>query len=101
MLRTADNTWVKDYYFYVYKKKECPGSCGATTYTIPSTNVIFVKGYNAGRYSIASLFDSYAWGMIGDEQTAIYGLVDAYTTSQGRAMYSDQLAIQWCDGGTC
>jgi hypothetical protein len=99
--RAADGVWIKDYYFYAYKKKECPGSCGSTTYTIPSTNVIFVKGYNAGHYSIGSLFDAYAWGMVGDEQTWVYGTVDAYTTSQSRAMYSDQLAIQWCDSGTC
>ncbi len=59
--RPADGVWVKDYCFYTYKSKDCGSSCGSTVYTIPSTNVIFVKGYNAGSYSIGSLFDAYAW----------------------------------------
>ncbi|AFU59203.1 hypothetical protein Ngar_c22730 [Candidatus Nitrososphaera gargensis Ga9.2] len=71
--RPADGVWVKDYCFYTYKSKDCGSSCGSTVYTIPSTNVIFVKGYNAGSYSIVvkgynagsysigSLFDAYAW----------------------------------------
>lgn len=99
--RPADGVWLKDYYFYVYKKKDCPGSCGSTTYTIPSTNVVFVKGYNAGHYSIASLFDAFSWTIADPPNNFPFGKVDAYTTSQGRAMYSDQLAIQWCDSGSC
>lgn len=108
MQRPADGAWIKDYYFYVYKKNECLGSqgsgCGTSDqYTISSqnpVNVIFIKGYNAGHYSIASLFTAISWGYT-DSGGWVTGIADAHTSSQNREMHSDLLAIEWCDGGTC
>jgi hypothetical protein len=94
--RDADSTWVKGYYFYAYKNKGA-GS-GTTTYTLPNTNVYFIKGEQAGKYGIGSLFHATAGGYF---ETGSAGIVDAFTTSSGYGMTSKQLAVQWCDSGTC
>lgn len=91
MFRTADQTWVKNYIFYVTRSN-------AGTYTIPDTTIVFVKGEQAGSYGIGSFFGATASGYfeLGSE-----GEVDAYTTSLGYGFKSIQLAIEWCDDGTC
>lgn len=89
--RPADGVWVKDYYFYV--SQSSPG-----TYTLSNIAVSFIKGYNAGSYSMGTLFDGIAGG---DGSAGFYGTVDIYTSSSGYGFTSSQLSIQWCDSGTC
>jgi len=87
IFRAADQTWIKDRSFYIEYNTDVQGN---GVYTIPSTNVYTLLSKTQGQYGIGSYF----WGIaIGDH--TVGGLVDAYTTSSGYAMYSDQLSMQW------
>lgn len=88
--RTADATWVKDYYFYVAEDAE-------GEHNIDNTNVIFIKGKFAGKYGMGSLFD----GVAGGDGTGLVGIVKAWDTSLGYGFRSWMLAIEWCDDGSC
>lgn len=91
--RPADGVWVKHVQFWV--SKSTPG-----VYDITNTDVTYVKGYNAGQYSMGSSFVALAWGWISETETA-FGTADAWSTTPGYGFESWMLAIEWCDGGVC